>query len=217
MNRFKHCSASLLAVLVMALTGYAGHAGAAAAAMFEYENDAGEPVYSYTLPPGQAKRGYRKIDPATGQVLEEVAPALPPDELKAQQAREQALAACEDELDRIYQLYGTERDIEYARSETLDSLDTRIGQIQANLRQARREQGRLRNQAAEAERAGREVTPWLTDNLARSQSQIATLEQEIDQREREKQEARERFARELERFRDGTCPEPGTIADAGSR
>ncbi|MAT83665.1 MAG: hypothetical protein CMQ43_00910 [Gammaproteobacteria bacterium] len=207
----------LTAVLVIVAAGHAGAVRAATAVMFEYENEAGDPVYSYTLPPGQAERGYRKVDPVTGQVLEEVAPALPPEELAAKLARERALAACEDELDRIYQLYGTERDIDYALNEALASLETRIGQLQANLRQARREQGRLRNQAAEAERAGREVSQSLTDNLARSQSQIATLEQEIAQREQEMDDARARYARELERFRDGTCPEPGTVADAGSR
>lgn len=203
------------ALVIVAAAGPAGYARAATAVMFEYENEAGDPVYSYTLPPGQAERGYRKIDPVTGQVLEEVAPALPPEELAAKLARERALAACEDELDRIYQLYGTERDIDYALNEALASLETRIGQLQANLRQARREQGRLRNQAAEAERAGREVSQSLTDNLSRSQSQIATLEQEIAQREREMEEARARYARELERFRDGTCPEPARAESAG--
>ena len=212
MKRIFSVTAALL--IVAAVGGPAVPARAATAVMFEYENEAGDPVYSYTLPPGQAERGYRKIDPVTGQVLEEVAPALPPDELAAKQARERALAACEDELDRIYQLYGTERDIEYALNEALASLETRIGQLQANLRQARREQGRLRNQAAEAERAGREVSQSLTDNLARSQSQIATLEQEVAQREREKEEARARYARELERFRDGTCPEPARAESA---
>ena len=213
MKRIVSVTAAL--VIVAAVAGPAGYARAATAVMFEYENEAGDPVYSYTLPPGQAERGYRKIDPVTGQVLEEVAPALPPEELAAKQARERALAACEDELDRIYQLYGTERDIEYALNEALASLETRIGQLQANLRQARREQGRLRNQAAEAERAGREVSQSLTDNLSRGQSQIATLEQEIAQREREMEEARARYARELERFRDGTCPEPARAESAG--
>lgn len=213
MKRIVSVTAAL--VIVAAVAGPAGYARAATAVMFEYENEAGDPVYSYTLPPGQAEQGYRKIDPVTGQVLEEVAPALPPEELAAKQARERALAACEDELDRIYQLYGTERDIEYALNEALASLETRIGQLQANLRQARREQGRLRNQAAEAERAGREVSQSLTDNLTRSKSQIATLEQEIAQREREMEEARARYARELERFRDGTCPEPARAESAG--
>ena len=143
-----------------------------------------------------------------------VAPQLPPEQLAAKLRREKALQDCRDELDRIYQLYGTETDIEYALQETLGSLDTRIGQLQANLRQAHRERERLRTQAADAERTGREVGASLHENLQRSRSQIAALEAEIRQRGREQEAARARYAHELERFRDGTCPESETLAEA---
>ena len=188
----------------------------ATSVMYEFHNEAGDPVYAYTLPPGQERQGYKVIDAETGAIIKEVAPELPPEELAAKLAREQALRECNAELDRIYQLYGAEKDIDYALQESLESLDTRIGQLQANLRQARREQARLRNQAAEAERSGREISQALSDSIARSRSQIATLEREIEQREQEKVEARERYAYELARFRDGTCPEPETLADSGS-
>lgn len=192
----------------------AGPASGGASVMYRYSNDDGDPVYSYTLPPDQARAGYQKIDAQTGRVLESVAPQLPPEELAQKVRREQAMQQCRDELDRIYQLYGTEADIDYALEETLASLDTRVTQLQANLRQATREQGRLRSQAADAERAGREVGRRLMANIERSRSQIETLEEEIEQRRREQEEARVRYARERERFRDGTCPEPGTLADA---
>jgi len=187
----------------------------ATSVLYQYDNAAGDPVFDYSLPPGQEKRGYKVIDPETGAVLEDHPPQLPPEELAAKLAREQALRECNAELDRIYQLYGSEQDIDYALQESLESLDTRIGQLQANRRQARREQSRLRSQAAEAERSGREVSQALADSIARARSQIATLEQEIAQREQAKTEARERYAYELARFRDGTCPPPETLADSG--
>ena len=204
---------SIAAVLL--LTG--ARVSGATSVMYEFPNEAGDPVYAYTLPPGQEKKGYKVIDAETGAIIKQVAPQLPPEELAAKLAREQALRECQAELDRIYQLYGTEKDLDYALEESLASLDTRIGQLQTNLRQARREQSRLRNQAAEAERSGREVSQALSDSIARSHSQIAALEREIDQREQEKAQARERYAYELARFRDGTCPEPETLADSGSR
>lgn len=186
---------------------------AAAGTMFQYVNENGDPVFSYTLPSGQEERGYKVIDPVTGEVFKNVPPQLPPEQLAEKVRREQALKACREELDRIYQLYGAESDIDYALQETLESLETRLGQLQANLRQARRERDRLRAQAAEAERSGRGVSQSLVDNLQRSRSQIATLEGEIAQREQEKASTRARYAHERERFLDGTCPMADAVAD----
>lgn len=188
----------------------------AATVMYRFENADGTPVYSYTLPAEQARYGYQRIDPQTGRVLETVAPQLPPHELAEKLRREQALTACRDELERIYNLYGAEADIDRALATALESLETRIGQLQANLRQAQREQQRLRAQAADVERAGREIPRRLLDNLERSRSQIENLKGEITQRESEQVQARARYTRELERYRDGTCPEPGTVANAGA-
>jgi len=199
---------------VLLLTG--ARVSGATSVMYEFLNEAGDPVYAYTLPPGQEKKDYKVIDAETGTIIKQVDAQLPPEELAAKLAREQALRECESELDRIYQLYGSEKDIDYALKESLASLDTRIGQLQANLRQARREQSRLRNQAAEAERSGREVSQPLADSISRARSQIATLEQEIAQREQAKAEARERYAYERARFRDGSCPEPETLAQSGN-
>jgi chromosome segregation ATPase len=202
----------ILGIICLPVLLAAAFSVAAASVMYRFANADGDPVYSYTLPPGQARHGYQKIDAQTGQVLESVAPQLPPQELAEKLRREQALKECRDELDRIYQLYGSETDIEYALQETLTSLDTRISQLQANLRQASREQGRLRSQAADLERAGREIPRTVLHNIERSGSQIGTLQREIEQRREEQDLARTRSGRELERFRDGTCPEPGTVA-----
>lgn len=204
---------ALLVVLCSAALSTA--AVAASPVLYRFTNDAGEPVYSYTLPPGQAGAGYQKIDRHTGQVLESVEPELGPRELAAKQRRERVMRACRAELDRIYRLYGTETDIEDALQKSLAALDTRIGQLQGSLTQADREHGRLRDQAADAERVGREIPPTLLNNIERSRARIDTLQAEIEQRRQEQDEAQARYARELERFRDGSCPEPGTLADAG--
>ncbi len=192
----------LAAAACWAASGWA----ASGSVMYRFSNDLGEPVYSYTLPPGQAAKGYDKVDVQTGRVLQTVAAQLPPDLLAEKLAREEALRDCRDELDRIYQLYGREADIAQAEQQALASLDTRISQIQANLRQARREQDRLRDQAADIERSGRQIPAPLLENIRRSQSQISSLDIEIVQRRDEQDQARARFQHELERFRDGTCP-----------
>lgn len=203
------CSVGLLLLVAHAAAG-------ASTVMYRYVNEQGDPVYSYTLPADQAELGYQKVDAETGQILQDVAPQLPPEELAAQRRRERAMQECRDELERIYQLYGTRADIENALEAALSSLETRIGQLQANLRQARRQQERLRSQAADAERAGRQVPRIVQENLRRGRGQIETLREEIDKREEEKLQARARYAHELERFDDGTCPAPGTLADSSA-
>lgn len=190
--------------------------GAAASVMYKYVNRDGNPVYSYTLPSEQARYGYQKIDAVTGQVLETVAPQLTGEELAEKLRRDAALKACRDELERIYRLYGSEADIERALQHALSSLETRIAQLQTNLRQAEREQERLRSQAADAERAGRQIPARLLDNIERGQSQLTTLAGEIEQRRAEQVQARARYARELERFRDGTCAATPTVAEANA-
>ena len=182
--------------------------GFAANVMYKYTNDQGDRVFSYTLPPGQARHGYQKIELGTGKVLETVAPQLPPDELAEQQRREQALRDCRNELRRIYTLYGTERDIQHAEAQSLESLERRVGQLQANLAIAERERAVLQGQAADAERAGRQIPASLVDKIERSQAQIDALQAEVVQRRDEQDRAQQRYRRELERFRDGTCPEP---------
>ncbi len=184
----------------------------AEAVIYRYINAQGDPAYSYTLPPEQAKSGYQKIDAATGRVIESVAPELPPAALKEKLRRDKAMQACRDELDRINQLYGSEADIDHARQQALDSLNTRIDQVQANLRQAQRAQDRLRAQAADAERAGQEIPATVLQSMDKSHAQIVALKAEIAQRRQEKTDTEARFAHDRERFRDGTCP--GTLADA---
>jgi hypothetical protein len=209
MNMLKKMRIACLPLVLLA-----SHADATI--MYRFTNDAGDPVYSYTLPPGQADAGYQKVEVETGTVVETVDPQLPPAQLAEKLRRDKALKDCREELERIYQLYGSEGDITYAKRQAVAAIDTRVGQLQANLRQARREQDRLRSRAADAERAGREIPQALLGNMQRSLAQIETLEVEIESRQEEQGQAQARYARELDRFLDGTCPEPGTLADAGS-
>jgi chromosome segregation ATPase len=202
-----------LALLVLAI---GMSAPAAAAVMFKYRNADGDVVYSYTLPPGQARLGYEKVEIGTGKVLETVAAQLPPAELEARQRRERAMAECRNELERIYALYGSERDIAAAEHDAVDTLEKRIVQIQGNLARQRRELERLRGQAADAERAGNQVSGVLLDRIGSSQSQLDQLENEIAQRRREQDEARARYQRERERFQDGRCPAPEAMAQLRS-
>lgn len=178
---------------------------AAADVMYRYTNAEGNRVFSYTLPADQARHGYEKVDPATGKV-EVVAPELSPEMLASQLQRDQALADCRIELRRINALYSSEREIGAAQVVAIEYLERRVGQIQDNIELADRELEHLQTQAANAERAGRKVAPDLIATIKRRRIQVEVLHQEVAQRREEQAQAEQRFSRELERFRDGTCP-----------
>ncbi|MFW6092338.1 MAG: hypothetical protein ACODAC_00095 [Pseudomonadota bacterium] len=194
-------------LLAAALLGAATGVAAAERVMYRFTDDSGEEVYSYTLPSDQAKDGYDKVDMTTGQVLESVAPQPSPEALAEQKRREAALAACRDELERLYALYGSEAEIEFARKEALQSLENRVEQLESNLARARERREDLSARAASAERAGRDVAPALLDRIERNRARIGSLEDSIRKRREERPEIEARFDHELARFRDGTCPD----------
>lgn len=207
---------ALLFCLSLAAAAGAAPGASTGGVMFKFRTAEGNVVYSYTLPPGQARLGYEKVDLGSGKVIETVAPQLPPAELEARLRRERAMADCRDELERLYALYGTENDIAIAEREAVDALERRIGQIQSNAARVRRELERLRDQAADAERSGTQVSGTLLERIRGNEAQVDQLENEIAQRRTEQAQTRQRFQRERERFQDGRCPAPGSVARAPS-
>jgi hypothetical protein len=195
------------AALLLSVLSVTAAAAATADVMYRYSDAEGNQVFSYTLPADQARRGYDKVELTTGQV-ETVAPELPPEALALQLQRDRAIADCRIELQRIHALYSSERDIDSAQAVAVESLEKRVSQIQDNLALAERELDHLQKQAANAERAGRAVAADLVATIERRQSQIEVLHQDVAQRRDEQNQAEQRYRRELERFRDGTCPEP---------
>ncbi|MFU8816612.1 MAG: DUF4124 domain-containing protein [Pseudomonadales bacterium] len=194
-------------VSAAALLLCASFAATAATVMYKYTDPQGARVFSYTLPPGQAKHGYERVNLSTGKV-EVIAPQLSAEDLALQQRQQQALAACRVELQRIYTLYSAERDIHRAREVSLDALTKSAAQIEADQRQAELELERLQVQAANAERSGQPVTTDLVSAIERRHAQLASLHGQLEQRQHEREQAERRFHRELARFRDGQCPEP---------
>lgn len=197
----------VITMSLAALLSCASLAATAATFMYQYIDSQGSRVFSYTLPPGQAKHGYEKVNLSTGKV-ETVAPQLSAEEMVVKQRQDQAMAACQVELQRIYTLYGSERDIHHARTAALDALSKHSAQIEANQQQAEVELERLQSQAADAERAGRPVAADLVTAIERRDVQLVSLERQLALRHQEQDLAEQRYRRELDRFRDGRCPEP---------
>lgn len=200
-----------------ALLIFSVSAADAGTVMYRYTSAEGSQVFSYTLPPGQARHGYEKVDMATGRV-ETVPAQLSPEERALVERQEQALAACRDELRHIYTLYGNEDDIDRAQAAALDVVAKRISQLKLNVDLAEAELERLQQQAANTERAGRTVPEELIRRMDRGRRQIDALENQVAEQQNQQEQLEHRFGRERERFRHGACPEPGTdVAAAAGR
>jgi hypothetical protein len=175
--------------------------------LYRFVNADGSLVISHTIPANKVAGGYDILDAATGRLLERVPAQLTAEQLALKEARDRERQACLEDLDRVQTLYSSESEIDRALREALASIDSRIKNAEANLTQLRFEQRKLEREAAQIERTGGTLSDILVNNIERTQIQIDTLKGEVAQRHRDKVGARERFAEDLEIFRNGRCPE----------
>ncbi len=122
-------TAGIVAATLIALTP------SAYADMFRWEGPNGRVHYGDTLPPEQARHGYEVINPATGEVIQTIAPAKTQAQLaaeadakkaKEQREKEQAEKQRHDQV--LLSLYSNVSDIERARDARLTDIDQQIKQ-----------------------------------------------------------------------------------------
>lgn len=176
-------------------------ANAVAAKLYRYQNDDNGWVIASSVPNDRVKNGYEVVD-ETGRLLEKVEPQRAPAEAIAYIARLEAEQARDEAIRRINLLYGAEKDIEFALSKALASIDNSLANIQVNVRQLRGRKQRLETQAARIERAGNPLSADIVTNISGLGEQINNLEAEIQQRNKQKDVERERHARDRDLFRE---------------
>lgn len=142
---------------------------AGAAELYRYTDDKGTTVLSRQgVPPEHIARGYEVLNDQ-GRVVRVVPPAPSAEEMQ-RLAEEKAKASSDAQLLR---LYSTPEDVERARQRKLTELDGLVAVARGNLQGVRIQQANLQSQAADHERAGREVPAHL---LAKIDSQKAEQE-----------------------------------------
>jgi len=120
----------------------------AAASMYRWVDKGGHVHYGDTLPPSQSGRGYEIINPATGAVVQKVAPAKTPAQLaaeaaakKAEEKRKAAETKQHNQDQVLLNLYNDVGDIKRARNTRLEDLDRQIAQLQGAISRAKRRAG----------------------------------------------------------------------------
>lgn len=188
-NPLLTCCALLLGLLLPVLAG--------ANELYRYTDDKGTTVLSRQgVPPEYIGRGYEVLN-NQGRVIRVVPPAPSAEEMQEILA-EKARAKSDGQLLR---LYSTPDDVERARERKMAELDSLIGVARGNLQSARVHQGNLQSQAAEHERAGRQVPEHLLAQIENQKAEQERLKADIERYRQARKQADAAFDADRDRLK----------------
>lgn len=173
---------------------------ASAVELYRYTDERGITVLSRQgVPPEHIARGYQVLN-EQGRVIRVIPPAPTAEERQRMQL-EKARALSDVQLLR---LYSTPEDVERARQRKLAELDGLIGVARGNLQSVRTQQGNLQSQAAEHERAGREVPAHLLAQIENQIAEQARLKSDIERYRTLREQSNANFDADLDRLKQLT-------------
>ncbi|MDH4555976.1 DUF4124 domain-containing protein [Pseudomonas sp. BN417] len=182
----RHCV--LLGLLLPALSG--------AVELYRYVDDKGVTVLDRQgVPPEFIGKGYEVLN-EQGRVIRVIPPAPSREEMQ-RQLDEKARASSDAQLLR---LYTSVEDVDRALERKLAELDGLIGVARGNQQSLRTQQANLQSQAAENERAGREVPAHLVAQIDNLREEQKRLDKDIARYERDREAAKNSFAADRARL-----------------
>jgi hypothetical protein len=147
------------------------------------------------VPPEYVGKGYEVLN-QRGRVIQVIAPAPTADEIhQAQAAKIQADADAQ-----LTHLYSSVSDMDRARTRRLAELDALIAVARGNLQGLAIQQSTLQGQAADHERAGRQVPKTLLDQMDDLRDQQKNLNDDIVRYQTARQQADAGFAKDRARL-----------------
>ncbi|TGD72749.1 hypothetical protein E4634_14625 [Mangrovimicrobium sediminis] len=186
----------------------AGPVMGVAAELYRYKDHSGNTVIDDHVPPEFVKNGYEVVN-SKGVVLRVVPRQLSEEEQKAADAlKEQELEAQREEArmrewdESLLRRYSTVADIEAARERALNDLRIRVSILKSNRRGLKQQVENYQSEAAELERRGRKVGADHLSAISDLQSEIATTERSIGEREEEIADVEAAFAADIARFEE---------------
>lgn len=189
----------LSAILMLTLLATPALAGN----LYRYENDQGVMVINDTVPPEFVHKGYDILS-NSGRLIERVPRALTPEERAAKSIEEQAALqrAQQEEADKkLLTIFSGPADAERARDRKIEAIDVYINVTRGNILKLKGDFDTAQSQAAQRERAGQEVPEYLVTNMDSLRRQIEQAEASIAEKEQEKIEIAEKYAKDIARLR----------------
>jgi hypothetical protein len=151
------------------------------------------------VPAEYAGKGYEVLN-QRGRVIQTVPPAPTADEAREAQAAAQAAKIQSDADAQLLHLYSSVTDVDRARTRKLAELDALISVAQGNIQGLTTQQGALQSQAADQERAGRQVPQSLIDQMNDVRDQQQNLKVDILRYQTARQQADAEFAQDRARL-----------------
>ncbi len=188
-----------IAVLVL----MSASASTLAGNLYRYENDQGVMVINDTVPPEFVHKGYDVLN-SSGRVIEHVPRALTAQELAAKSEEERAALdrTKQQEADkRLLTIFSGPADAERARDRKLEATDVYINVTRGNILKLQGDFNIAQSQAAERERAGQAVPAYLVESMDSLRRQIEQAEASIVEKEKEKVQITQEYAKDIERLR----------------
>ncbi|MDH4584080.1 DUF4124 domain-containing protein [Pseudomonas sp. BN415] len=177
--------------LVLLLPALAG-----AAELYRYVDDKGVTVLDRQgVPPEYIGKGYEVLN-EQGRVVRVIPPAPSREEMQ-RQLDAKARASSDAQLLR---LYTSVEDVDRALERKLAELDGLIGVARGNQQSLRTQQANLQSQAAESERAGRDVPSHLVEQINNLRDQQRGLDKDIVRYEQSREAAMAAYAADRARL-----------------
>ncbi|OEC47539.1 DUF4124 domain-containing protein [Pseudomonas sp. 1D4] len=169
---------------------------AAQAELYRYTNEKGVTVLDRLgVPPQFIDKGYEVLNDQ-GRVVKTVPPAPTLEERQRMQA-DKARAGSDAQLLR---LYTSVEDVDRALQRKLSELDGLITVAKGNQQSLRTQQANLQAQAADNERAGRQVPEALVTQIDNVRSEYKRLDDDIARYQEERKKAQVTFAADRARL-----------------
>jgi len=174
--------------------------------LYRYYNAEGTMVVDYRVPTAYVAGGYEVLNDE-GVVIRVVPRELTEGErqvIDAQQKQDAQARAEEERLrkwdESLLLRYSTVADIEDARERALRDLRIRVNILKSNRRSLKQQVENYQAQAADLERAGRQVDVVQLRAIEEQQREIAVNDRAIAEREREIEEVAAAYQQDIERF-----------------
>lgn len=174
--------------------------------LYRYRNAEGNVVVDYQVPVESISGGYEVLN-NDGMVIKVVPRELTPEERKladAESKREQEARAEQERLrqwdESLMLRYSTVDDIEDARNRALSELQIRMSILKGNRRALKQKVEGYQAQAANMERSGMAVDVERLRSIEILQSEIASTDRDIEDRQREIAELEAAFDADIARF-----------------
>ncbi len=178
-----------------AVLGFVASAAWAEDYLYRYENEKGVKVINHTIPPEYAQKGYEVLS-SYGSVIK-VVDAAPTDGDITKENSERMLR---EKFSLLKRRYGSIDDIEAAKLRRLKNIDTNISILRGNIGSVNTRIENLMSQAADMERAGRNVPDTLLRQLSDTKAELAVSSAALKARIEEFEEVSQRYDEDMATF-----------------